>query len=182
MDLGVWALNLSLPSRIEAEGPTPDAHCAPPWMVVHYDFPARGSAPAVRMHWYSGAKRPQVPGAPDLSKWGGGTLFVGDKGMLLADYGRYVLLPEEQFRGSTPPPRSIPDSIGHHEEWIAACKGGPKAPSNFEIAGPVTEAVLLGNVAIRSGRKLQWNARKLTTGDAGADALLSKTYPAGWRI
>jgi hypothetical protein len=71
---------------------------------------------------------------------------------------------------------------GHYDEWIAACKGGPKAPSNFEIAGPVTEAVLLGNVAIRSGRKLQWNARKLTTGDAVADALLSKGYPAGWRI
>lgn len=78
-------------------------------MIVHYDFPARGNAPAVRMHWYSGAKRPQVAGAPDLSKWGGGTLFVGDKGMLLADYGRYVLLPEEQFRGSTP--RPIPFQI-----------------------------------------------------------------------
>jgi len=88
------------------------------------------------------------------------------------------------MREAKVPPKTIPRVPGGDpfKEWIAACKGGPKAPSNFDIAGPVTEAVLLGNVAIRSGRKLQWNARKFTTGDASADALLTKSYPAGWRV
>jgi predicted dehydrogenase len=183
MDLGVWALNLSLPSRIEAEGPAPDAHCAPPWMVVHYDFPARGSAPAVRMHWYSGAKRPQVPGAPDLSKWGGGTLFVGDKGMLLADYGRYVLLPEDQFRGSTPPPRSIPDSIGHHEEWIAACKGVGKTDSPLTYGCHLTEIGQLGNLAFRTGKVIEWDALKMRArGLPEADRWIHHDYRPGWKL
>ena len=87
MDLGVWALNLGLPSSVVAEGPEPHPECAPLWLKVRYDFAATQSTPATRMFWYSGAKRPEVPGTPDLSKWGGGTLFVGSKGMLLADYG-----------------------------------------------------------------------------------------------
>ncbi|MFM7102869.1 MAG: Gfo/Idh/MocA family protein, partial [Verrucomicrobiota bacterium] len=114
MDLGVWALRLGLPTVIESEGPAPDPHCAPPWLKVRYEFPARDGVPATRLFWYSGAKRPEVPGAPDLSKWGGGSLFVGEKGMLLADYGRYVLLPEETFKGATLPPSTLAPSVGHH--------------------------------------------------------------------
>jgi hypothetical protein len=70
---------------------------------------------------------------------------------------------------------------GHYDEWIAACKGGPKAPSNFEIAGPVTEAVLLGNVAIRTGRRIEWDSKKLrVTNLPEANRLIRTEYRPGW--
>ena len=84
-------------------------------------------------------------------------LFVGEKGMLLADYGKHKLLPEDQFAGFKPPEPTIPDSIGHHAEWIQACKTGEPTTCNFDYSGTLTEAVLLGNVAYRVGKKLEWD-------------------------
>jgi len=183
MDLGVWALDLGLPTRVAAEGPPPDRHCAPAWMVLHYDFPAKGSRPAVRMHWYSGDRRPQVPGTPDLSKWGGGTLFVGDRGMLLADYGRRMLLPEEKFRGFAAPAQSIPNPIGHHEEWIAACKGTGAPGSPLTYGCLLTEIGQLGNIAFRTGRVIEWDAVHLRAkGCPEADALIHHDYRPGWKL
>ena len=92
-----------------------------------------------------------------LPSWGNGTLFVGSKGMLLADYDKYALLPAAQFKDFTPPPKTIATSIGHHEEWIRAAKGGEKALCDFSYSGPLTEAVLLGTVAYRSSAKLTWD-------------------------
>ena len=183
MDLGVWALDLDLPTRISTEGPAVDDHCAPPWLVVHYDFPAKGSRPAVRMHWYSGAKRPEVPGAPDLSKWGGGSLFVGDKGLLLADYGRRLLLPEEKFRNHPVPPRTIADSIGHHAEWIRACKGEGTPGSPLTYGCHLTEIGQLGNLAFRLGKTVEWDAVRLKAkGCPEADRLIHHEYRKGWKL
>jgi predicted dehydrogenase len=183
IDLGVWALDLGLPTRVVAEGPAPDAQCAPPWLVVHYEFPAKGLRPAVKMLWYSGDRRPRVPGAPDLSKWGGGTLFVGDRGMLLADYSRNLLLPEETFRGHTAPPRTIADSIGHHAEWIAACKGVGTTGSPLSYGCLLTEIGLLGNLAFRTGKPIEWDATRLRAqGVPEADRFIHHDYRPGWRL
>ena len=84
-------------------------------------------------------------------------LFVGQKGMLIADYGQHKLLPESQFAGFKPPARTIPASIGHHAEWILACKKGGPTTCNFDYSGTLAETVLLGNVAYRAGKKLQWD-------------------------
>lgn len=183
MDVGVWALDLGLPTRVEAEGPMPDANCVPTWMIVHYDFPARGNQPPVRLHWYSGNKRPNVPGTPDLNKWGGGSLFVGDKGMLLADYGRYVLLPEEKFRGSKPAVEHIPNSIGHHAEWIAACKGVGRPHSPLTYGCQLTEIGLLGNLAFRTGKVIDWDVAKMRArGLPEADRFIHHDYRKGWKL
>ncbi|HRI16796.1 MAG TPA: gfo/Idh/MocA family oxidoreductase, partial [Verrucomicrobiota bacterium] len=183
MDLGVWALDLTLPTVIEAEGPKPDEYCAPPWLKVRYEFPAHGNTPATVMYWYSGDKRPQVAGTPDLSKWGGGSLFVGDRGMLLADYSRRILLPEEKFRDFVPPAPSIPNSIGHHAEWIEACKGRGKTNSPLTYGALLTEIGALGNVAFRTGKRIEWDAKNLRAkGVPEADRYIQYHYRDGWRL
>ena len=183
MDLGVWALDLDLPTRISAEGPAPDSHCAPTGMVVHYDFPAKGARPAVRMHWYSGSARPKVAGAPDLSKWGGGTLFVGSKGLLLADYGRRMLLPEEKFQGHPAPAQTIANSIGHHAEWIRACKGEGTTGSPLTYGCHLTEIGQLGNLAYRTGKVIEWDAAGMKArGCPEADSLIHHHYRKGWKL
>jgi hypothetical protein len=103
--------------------------------------------------------------------------------MLLADYGRYVLLPEEQFRGSTPPPHSIPDSIGHHEEWIAACKGVGKTDSPLTYGCHLTEIGQLGNLAFRTGKVIEWDAKHLRArGVPEADRWIHHDYRPGWKL
>ncbi|HZP80023.1 MAG TPA: Gfo/Idh/MocA family oxidoreductase [Chthonomonadaceae bacterium] len=157
IDLSHWALNLRAPQTVEAEGPPVDAETTPEWMIVRYTYPARENQPPVDLTWYSGGPRPPQFAEGKLPEWGDGTLFVGDKGMLLASYSKYVLLPEEDFAGFQPPAPYIPDSIGHHAEWIEACKTGGPTTCNFDYAGALTEAVLLGNVAYRVGKKLEWD-------------------------
>lgn len=193
MDLGVWALQLGMPYEIEADGPTPDAHCVPTGLHVRYQFGARGHLPPVTMHWYSGAGRPQLAGVPDLTKWGGGSLFIGEKGMLLADYGRHVLLPEEKFKEATLPGKSLADSVGHHEEWIRACKGENLALPQFAALGKtnspisygalLTEIGILGNIAFRTGKRIEWDAEKLRAkGVPEADRFIHHDYRKGWKL
>jgi len=183
MDLSVWALDLGLPTVIEASGPAPDKYCAPPSLRVRYEFAARGAQPPVVMHWYSGPERPQVPGTPDLSTWGGGSLFVGDQGLLLADYGRRILLPESKFKDFTPPPQTIPDSIGHHEEWIQACKGQGTCGSPLTYGAQLTEIGALGNVAFRTGKRIEWDAPRMKArGVPEADEFIRHHYRSGWSL
>ena len=162
MDLPFWALNLDHPLTIMAEGPVVHSDIAPEWLIIHYEFPARDTRPPVKVNWYNGGKRPpQFSQADVLPGWGDGTLFVGEKGMLLADYNRYVLLPEKDFTAFTPPKPYLPESIGHHAEWVEACKNCGTTTCNFDYSGPLAETVALGNVAYRTGKKLVWDARKL---------------------
>ena len=103
--------------------------------------------------------------------------------MLLADYGNHRLLPEKDYAGFLPPEPFIPNSIGHHNEWIAACKTEGPTTCNFDYAGALTETILLGNVAFRVGKKLEWDAQKLrATNCPEADDYLQHEYRRGWRI
>jgi predicted dehydrogenase len=181
MDLPHWALDLRHPLTVEAEGPPVRRENTPGWLIVRYAYPARGDKPPVRLTWYHGGKRPPHFAEGKLPKWGDGTLFVGGKGMLLADYERHVLLPQKDFADFTPPKPYLPDSIGHHREWIRACKLGGPTSCNFDYSGALTEAVLLGNVAFRVGRKLQWDARRLrATNCPQADAYIHPVYRRDW--
>jgi predicted dehydrogenase len=181
MDLPFWALGISHPTSVESEGPPPNRESTPPWMIVRYVMQKKDGT-SVPLTWYHGGKRPHHFADGLLPQWGNGTLFVGKKGMLLSDYERHVLLPEKDFADSKPPPQTIPPSIGHHREWTEACKGNGTPLCNFDYAGPLTEAVLLGCVAFRSGKKIAWDPAQLSTGDAAADAFLKREYRAGWKL
>ena len=89
--------------------------------------------------------------------------MIGEKGSLLSagDYGdKWRLLPKDKFEGFERPSPSLPRSPGHHREWINACKGGPAAMSNFEYSTRLTETVVLGNLALRSNQRIEWDAKK----------------------
>lgn len=183
MDLPFWALQLRHPTRVEAEGPKPHPETAALALVVHYDFPARGKFPACKLSWYDGGKRPRLLSDGTVTqKWGDGVLFVGDKGMLLADYGRRKLLPEKNFVDFTPPKPTIRPSIGHYKEWVEACKSGGATTCPFEYSGALTEAVLLGTVAYRLGRGFNWDGKNMKASEDGAERYLRKEYRKGWQL
>ena len=106
------------------------------------------------------------------------------KGMLIADYGNYKLLPEKDFKGFTPPKKTIADSVGHHKEWVEACKSGGTTTCNFDYSGALAETVLLGNVAYRAGGgKLQYDAKTgRVTGNNNAEQYLKREYRRGWTL
>ncbi len=183
MDLPFWALDLRHPSHVAAEGPRPKAESTGPWLIVRYDFPARGKRPAVKLTWYDGGKRPpHFDKKGLLPQWGGGNLFVGSKGMLLADYGKRLLLPEKDFKDYEAPKPTIPSSIGHYKEWVEACKGNGKTTCPFAYSGALTEAVLLGTVSYRLGKPFDWDARTLKASESGAEEYLRKKYRKGWEL
>jgi predicted dehydrogenase len=181
MDLAFWALGLRHPTTVAAEGPAVDPEGCPAGLKVTFEFPARDQQPAVKLTWYDGDKIP--PTIFGQATGGGGNLFVGDKGMLWADYGVCRLLPESDFAGFKRPEPSIPASIGHHAEWFKACKTGSPTTCNFDYSGALTEAVLLGGVAYRIGQKIEWDPVALKAKNtAEADRFLRKQYRAGWEV
>jgi predicted dehydrogenase len=183
-DLPFWALNLKSPLTVEASGPPPHPEIAPASMQATYQFPARGSMPPVTMTWYQGANKPAPLLDKTIPQWNDGVLFVGDKGrMLLSQYDRHVLLPEKEFVGFKPPQSTIPRSLGHYAEWIAACKTGSPTTCNFEYAGWLTESNHLGNVAFRAGKKLDWDPATMKARNCPeADAFIHREYRKGWKL
>ena len=125
-DLPFWALKLQAPRTIEAFGPPPHPEIAPASMHAIYEYGPRGDMPPVKMHWYQGEEKPELWKTARFHRWDSGVLFVGDKGMLLASYGKHVLLPEKDFRDFERPQPFIPKSLGHQAEWIHACKTGAR--------------------------------------------------------
>ncbi|MEK7678405.1 MAG: Gfo/Idh/MocA family oxidoreductase [Verrucomicrobiota bacterium] len=185
MDLPHWALGLSHPRAVEVlDGPPVHPESTPPWLIVRYEHPARGEKPPVQLTWYHGSKYPsQLISKEQFEKWRSGVLFIGTKGQLLADYGRHLLLPEKDFAGFVPPQPFIPNSIGHHKEWIEACKNGGPTTCSFDYSGPLTEAALLGNAAYRAGKKLEWDAKSLKAANCPeADRFIRHQYREGWAI
>lgn len=181
-DLAFWALDLRHPTTIEAEGPV-HPESAAKWTIARQEYPARGEQPPVSLHWYNGGPYPAWLRERNIPLWGSAVLFLGEKGMLISDYGRHQLLPESQYAGFQPPDPFIPNSIGHHREWTEACKTGGPTTCNFDYSGALTEAALLCNVALRTGTKLQWDAANLkATNCPQADALIRREYREGWAL
>ncbi|HEX8911382.1 MAG TPA: Gfo/Idh/MocA family oxidoreductase [Humisphaera sp.] len=186
MDLPFWALGLRHPIAARADGPPVHQDGCPQWVVATWDFPARGAQPPVSMTWYHGADK--FP--PLWKEWNlpqgkrTGVVFVGEKGHLFADYNMHKLLPGERFADFKAPAKSIPDSIGHHREWLAAIrKNDPTATTcNFDYSGALAETVLLGTVAYRAGKPLQWDAANLKAPNAPeADPFIRQSeYRKGW--
>ncbi|REK09498.1 MAG: gfo/Idh/MocA family oxidoreductase [Planctomycetota bacterium] len=183
IDLPFWALDLKAPLSIDASGPTAHAEIAPASMQVTYEYGPRGQQPPVKLSWYQGTHKPQIWHDKGIPQWGNGVLFVGDDGMLLSDYGKHVLLPEDKYRDFEPPEPSIPTSLGHHAEWLHACKTGAPTTCNFEYAGWLTEANHLGNVAFRAGQRLEWDAENMRAKNTtAAEPFIRREYREGWKL
>ncbi|MEJ2703497.1 MAG: Gfo/Idh/MocA family oxidoreductase [Sedimentisphaerales bacterium] len=181
-DLAFWALKLRHPTSIEAEGPVHPESTAR-WTIAKQEYPARGDLPPVTLTWYNGGGYPKLVKENNVPQWNNAVLFIGDKGMLIADYNKHQLLPEDKYANFQPPEPFIPDSIGHHREWAEACKTGGPTTCNFDYSGALTEAALLCNVALRTGEKLRWDARMLrAVGCPQADALIRVRCREGWLI
>ncbi|UCF14831.1 MAG: Gfo/Idh/MocA family oxidoreductase [Phycisphaerales bacterium] len=181
-DLAFWALKLRHPVTIEAEGPV-HPESAAKWTIARQQYAARGDLPAVTLTWYNGGGYPDFVKEKNIPQWGNAVLFVGSEGMLIADYSKHQLLPEEKFSGFIPPDPFIPDSIGHHREWTEACKTGGTTTCNFDYSGALTEAALLCNVALRTGRKITWDAKNLKAmGCPEADRFIRREYREGWTL
>lgn len=190
MNLAFMALRLGAPSTVEASiDGTLNDECPPNGCTVTYEFPARGNMPACKLYWYEVRRPPReiIDRLGGAQLTAGGAIFVGSRGTLYqrGDYGdNWALLPTEQFREFRNPERTLPRTTGHHAEWIRACKGMGTPMSNFiDHAGPLTEMVLLGNVAIRVGRKFTWDSANLTaTDNRDAARFIRREYREGWNI
>jgi predicted dehydrogenase len=183
IDLPFWALKLTAPLSVEASGPTPHPEIAPASMSAVYHYPARGGQPALKLTWYQGTHKPELWKDGKIPRWGDGVLFIGSKGMLLSNYDRHVMLPDKTFAHFKRPPKTIRDSIGHHAEWIRACKTGAATTCPFAYSGLLTEANHLGNVAFRAGKLIKWDTEKLRiTNAADAERFLGREYRKGWKL
>jgi hypothetical protein len=188
------ALKLGHPTSVQASSTRVNAETYPLASMVTYRFPARETFPPLTLTWYDGGLRPPRPEELDEESEMGanGHLFIGDSGKLLTlrrpERRGYALIPESRAREYGDPPRVLERSIGHHREWLAACKGGRPAGSYFDWAGPLTEAVLLGNVALRpelrqelTTQTLSWDgAQGHFTNSNLANTFLRREYRAGW--
>lgn len=184
------ALNLRAPVSVHATSSPVYEETLPLASIVHYDFKAQDGRPPIQLHWYDGGlipeRPPELEDDRDLNKEDG-LIFAGDKGtMLVEGWGGESprLIPEARMREYKRPPKTLPRSIGHHQEWLEACKGKGTTRSSFEFAGPLTEAVLLGTVSVRlGGKKLIWDSENLkVTNSAEATALLHYEYRPGWSL
>jgi predicted dehydrogenase len=182
-DLPYWALKLDAPLTIEAIGPPPHPEIAPATMSAIYEYGPRGDLPPVKLTWYQGQMKPKLWEENKIPQWRDGHLFVGEKGMILSNYSKHVLLPEKDFADFQRPPQTIPESLGHHEEWLHACKTGAPTTCHFGYSGPLTEANHLGNVAYRAGTKIQWDAKNMRIPNApAAERFLGREYREGWKL
>ncbi len=182
IDLPFTALDLKYPLTVETKSAKP-AHkeSSPRWLITKWTFPKRGDLPPVELTWYDGIKRPPLQKKHNMPDWPEATIFVGSEGMLIADYGKFKLYPEKKFAGVKRP--GLPRGLPHAQEWIKACKTGSPTGCNFGYAGPLAETVLLGTVAYRAGKKLQWDPAKLkATNCAEADQFIRRENRKGWTV
>jgi hypothetical protein len=147
----------------------------------------------VKMMWYSGGKLPprELFQGEKLITRDGGSLAIGSKGTLFTRTwhggenanNMFLLLPRKQFEGFAGPEKSIPRVKSHYHEWIDACRGQGKTLSNFPYAATLTEALLLGNLALRTGKKIEWDAGKMeAVGCPEAAPMITPEFRGGWAL
>ncbi len=188
IDHPYWALKLGYPVSVEASSTHINPETAPLASLVTYDFPAREAMPPVRLYWYDGGIKPARP--PELAadeEWlVDGVLYVGDRGKIMhrSHGGMPTLLPLSRMNEFKRPDKTLPRVRGSHEQnWIDACKGGSAACSHFDYSGPLTEVVLLGNLAIRSEGKLFWDGPNMrVTNNEAANQFVQREYRSGWKL
>jgi predicted dehydrogenase len=196
VDSAYWALELGSPLSVEATAHGATTESAPAWQIIKFQFPQRTSQaqgttlPPVTLTWYDGGKKPPADLAEGNPLPPGGTLWIGSKGTIYTvdDYSIvFRLLPEQKFKGYEGPkpylPRNPRSEYAPYMEWIAACKGGPATQSNFQYASRLTEAMLVGVLAVRLGKKIEWDAAdQRATNAPEAEPLIRRKYRTGWTV
>lgn len=183
IDTAYWALGLTQPTAVSAEGDPIMTESGPKWEIVQYEFPARLGMPPVKLTWYDGGRKPSADLVNGMNLETNGSIFVGARGVCYYPHGgNTFLIPAEKF-GNYQAPRTLPTSPGHYEEWIRACKGGDPALGNFEYSAALTEAVLLGSVALRLKTRIEWDTQRMRiTNVRNADHLIKRPYRRGWSL
>jgi predicted dehydrogenase len=187
VNMAYLALDLQYPTRISTRSEGLMAETAPKWAEMVFEFPARGKQPPVTVTWYEAGRKPPLALALGEPLPGNGALLIGDKGQLLQTdmYGAYhKLLPTDRYSDYTPPAQTLPRArIGHQQEWIDSAKTGSPTMANFEYAGRLTEAFLVGNVALRTGQTLQWDGEAMqATNCPEAQRFVHPEYRKGWSL
>ena len=199
LDTAFWGLELGLPTSVEVKAcdpPTGDPamkESEPRSAVLEFSYPARGDKPPVKMTWYSGGKLPprDLFQGETLITRDGGSLAIGSKGTLFTrtwhggdnDKNMFLLLPKKQFADFKGPDPTIPRTKSHYHEWIDACRGEAKTLSNFPYAATLTEGLLVGNLALRTGQKIEWDALNMrATHCPQADRYITPTFRPGWSL
>jgi predicted dehydrogenase len=199
LDTAYWALDLGLPTSAQVIESTPALddpamkETEPKSCTIEFQFPARGDKPPVKMIWYSGNKLPprDLFQGETLITRDGGSLAIGTKGTLFTrtwhggenDKNMFLLLPRKQFADFKGPDQTIPRTKSHYHEWIDACRGQAKTLSNFPYAARLTEALLIGNLALRTGKRIEWNAAEMqATNCPQAAPMIQPEFRKGWSL
>jgi predicted dehydrogenase len=196
LDTAYWALGLGLPTRATVRDCSPGLldptikETAPLWSIIEIEFPAHGARPPVKMTWYDGGKLPprDLFHGEKLITHDGGSLIVGTKGTLFTrtwhggdnPANMFLLLPKKTFAGFVPPDPILPRTPGHHREWVDACRGQAMPLSNFAYAGVLTEALLVGNLALRTGEPIEWGDGSRET--AAIAPYIHPSFRSGWSL
>jgi predicted dehydrogenase len=186
-NLPFYALELDAPTSVEAVADGRNDETAPKRSTITFQFPTRGARGPVKMVWYDGGDLPPTTLLPGVTWRSGGFLLVGSKGILYSptDYGeRFDLYDKDgkPLQYETPQP-TLPRVTGIHDEWLQGILDNKQPMANFEYAAPFTEAMLLGNLALRTGERIEWDAGAMkVTNSAAAQALIGKAYRRGFEL
>jgi predicted dehydrogenase len=183
MDLAWNAIDAELPTRITASGDAYNPDVTPVELQSHFKIPANDWRPEIELSWYQGGAMPKPPIASALRGVGHGAMFTGTKGSIISDFGSHVFIPKDSPADARFSRKGVKGAYNFQGEWIAACKGGPKPACNFEYAGNCIETMLLGLVAYRAGKTLDYDpATGTVTNSTEGNDLLKRAYREGWPL
>ena len=189
MDIAWNAIDAGLPTAAEAKGEPFNPEVTPVELAMHFDHPANAWRPAIRVSWYQGGAMPESPRSyVDLKRIGHGAMFEGSRGALVADFGSRILLPGGDAADMTyytprPKDKIIPPMGDFFRQWTHACRNDLKTSCDFDYGGTMIEQLLLGLVAYRAGKKIEYDSGAgRVTNSPEADALLRREYRAGWTL
>ncbi len=188
VNMPYMALTLRDPVAVQAECSGHNGDFYPKWSIIHFDFPALGDRPALKMTWYDGGKKPDEKLIDGKRMSDSGSLVIGGKGKLYAP-GDYAENELQLLGGVTMPEVKWPHSPGHFKEWVRAIKGGEPAMSNFpDYSGGLSETILLGNLAVwvaatGKGQKVEWDAKNMRSPNvAGLETIIKPIYRPGYTL
>ncbi len=189
LDPAFWALKLDQCDNFSVEASSSGAteEACPAASLVYFNFPARAGMVPLQITWYEGGLMPPRPEVLEAGRnmQTNGILYVGTKGSILGGGWSKSprIIPETKMRAYKRPPKTLPRVKGHHRDWLDACRGKGAASNNFDYSGPLTEFTLMGNVALRAGKKLEFDWKNMkVTNDTQANKFVKPEYRQGWNI
>lgn len=192
LDTAFWALELGLPTSARVvDSSRATSNCPPEWSILELQFPAGKRHGPIKLTWYDGKKLPPGDLFHGEKITANGSLVIGSKGTLFtrdwhggeSKRDMFMLLPQKEFIDYVSPAPKLPRAPEHHIEWVRAIKGGPRAESTFAYASVLTEALLVGMLALRTGKPIEWDAKNMRAKNCPeAAAFIHPTFRQGWEI